>query len=45
MEKLQRARQSEEAGGAYKDQVVAGTEAAGLSQRVAHFMPIGNIKG
>ena len=35
MEELQRAGQSEEAGGAYKDinQVVAATEAAGMSRR------------
>ena len=41
MEELQRAGQSEEAGGAYKDidQVVAATEAVGMSRRVAHFMP------
>jgi tRNA-splicing ligase RtcB len=38
---------AEEAGGAYKDidQVVAATEAAGISRRVARFTPIGNIKG
>jgi tRNA-splicing ligase RtcB len=42
-----RAGLAEEAGGAYKDidQVVAATEAAGLSRRVARFTPIGNIKG
>ncbi|KPK75823.1 MAG: tRNA-splicing ligase [Phycisphaerae bacterium SM23_30] len=38
---------AEEAGGAYKDidDVVAATERAGLSKRVARFTPIGNIKG
>jgi tRNA-splicing ligase RtcB len=38
---------AEEAGGAYKDidQVVAATEAAGISRRVARFAPIGNVKG
>jgi tRNA-splicing ligase RtcB len=42
-----RAGLAEEAGGAYKDidQVVAATEAAGMSRRVARFTPIGNIKG
>jgi tRNA-splicing ligase RtcB len=45
VEELQRAGQSEEAGGAYKDQVVAAIEAAGMSRRVARFTPIGNIKG
>jgi tRNA-splicing ligase RtcB (3'-phosphate/5'-hydroxy nucleic acid ligase) len=33
---------AEEAGGAYKDMA---TELAGLSKRVARFIPIGNIKG
>ena len=38
---------AEEAGGAYKDidQVVAATEAAGISRRVVRFTPIGNVKG
>jgi tRNA-splicing ligase RtcB len=38
---------AEEAGGAYKnvDEVVESTEKAGLSKRVARFLPIGNIKG
>ncbi|MDD5233463.1 MAG: RtcB family protein [Syntrophales bacterium] len=38
---------AEEAGGAYKDidEVIAATEQAGLSRRVARFTPIGNIKG
>ncbi len=38
---------SEEAGGAYKDihEVTRATEAAGLSKRVASFVPVGNIKG
>jgi tRNA-splicing ligase RtcB len=38
---------AEEAGGAYKDidEVVEVTERAGLSRRVARFLPIGNIKG
>ena len=47
MEELQRAGQSEEAGGARKDidQVVAATQAAGMSRRVASFTSIGNIKG
>jgi tRNA-splicing ligase RtcB (3'-phosphate/5'-hydroxy nucleic acid ligase) len=38
---------AEEAGQAYKDvdQVVACTEAAGLSKRVARLTPIGNVKG
>jgi tRNA-splicing ligase RtcB len=42
-----RAGLAEEAGGAYKDidQVVAATEAAVMSRRVARFTPIGNIKG
>jgi tRNA-splicing ligase RtcB len=38
---------AEEAGGAYKniDEVVAATELAGISRRVARFAPIGNVKG
>ncbi len=38
---------AEEAGGAYKDidEVVRATELAGISRRVARFVPIGNIKG
>jgi len=38
---------AEEAGGAYKniDDVVKATELAGISKRVARFVPIGNIKG
>jgi tRNA-splicing ligase RtcB len=38
---------AEEAGGAYKDidEVVAATEQAGISKRVARFVPIGNVKG
>lgn len=38
---------AEEAGGAYKniDDVVAATEQAGISKRVARFIPIGNVKG
>jgi len=38
---------AEEAGGAYKDvdEVVKSTEMAGLSKRVARFVPVGNIKG
>jgi tRNA-splicing ligase RtcB len=38
---------AEEAGGAYKniDDVVAATELAGISRRVARFAPIGNVKG
>ena len=38
---------AEEAGAAYKDidAVVAATELAGLSHRVARFTPIGNVKG
>lgn len=38
---------AEEAGGAYKDidEVVAASEAAGISHRVARFIPIGNVKG
>ena len=38
---------AEEAGFAYKsvDEVAEATEAAGLSRRVAHLVPIGNVKG
>ncbi len=38
---------AEEAGGAYKDidAVVKVTEKAGISKRVARFIPIGNVKG
>jgi len=38
---------AEEAGLAYKsvDEVAEGTEQAGLSRRVAHLVPIGNVKG
>ncbi|HYA42410.1 MAG TPA: RtcB family protein [Syntrophobacteraceae bacterium] len=38
---------AEEAGPAYKniDEVVEATEAAGISKRVARFLPVGNIKG
>ena len=38
---------AEEAGGAYKniDDVVDASEQAGLSRRVARFLPVGNIKG
>jgi tRNA-splicing ligase RtcB (3'-phosphate/5'-hydroxy nucleic acid ligase) len=38
---------AEEAGGAYKnvDEVVESTEKAGLSKRVARFLPVGNVKG
>lgn len=38
---------AEEAGAAYKDidEVVAATELAGISKRVARLVPIGNIKG
>jgi tRNA-splicing ligase RtcB len=38
---------SEEAGFAYKDvdEVAAATEEAGLSRRVAHLVPVGNVKG
>lgn len=38
---------AEEAGAAYKniDEVVMATEIAGISRRVARFLPIGNIKG
>ncbi len=38
---------AEEAGAAYKDidLVVAATELAGISRRVARLLPIGNVKG
>ncbi|HTY19744.1 MAG TPA: RtcB family protein [Myxococcota bacterium] len=38
---------AEEAGFAYKDvdEVAAATEQAGLSRRVAHLTPVGNVKG
>ncbi|MBI4353651.1 MAG: RtcB family protein, partial [Candidatus Omnitrophica bacterium] len=38
---------AEEAGGAYKDidEVIEATELAGISKRVARFIPIGNVKG
>jgi tRNA-splicing ligase RtcB len=38
---------AEEAGFAYKDvdDVAAATEEAGLSRRVAHLVPVGNVKG
>jgi len=38
---------AEEAGAAYKDidLVVAATELAGISRRVARLVPIGNVKG
>ena len=38
---------AEEAGPAYKDidEVVQATEAAGISKRVARFVPVGNVKG
>lgn len=38
---------AEEAGGAYKniDDVIEATELAGISKRVARFIPIGNVKG
>ena len=38
---------AEEAGAAYKDidDVVRAAEAAGISKRVARFIPIGNVKG
>jgi tRNA-splicing ligase RtcB len=38
---------AEEAGGAYKniDDVIAATELAGISKRVARFAPMGNVKG
>ena len=38
---------AEEAGVAYKDidEVVEATEQAGISKRVARFIPIGNVKG
>jgi tRNA-splicing ligase RtcB (3'-phosphate/5'-hydroxy nucleic acid ligase) len=38
---------AEEAGLAYKniDEVVEATEMAGISKRVARFVPVGNVKG
>jgi len=38
---------AEEAGFAYKsvEEVAAATEEAGLSKRVAHLLPVGNVKG
>jgi tRNA-splicing ligase RtcB len=38
---------AEEAGFAYKsvDAVAEATEQAGLSKRVAHLVPVGNVKG
>jgi tRNA-splicing ligase RtcB (3'-phosphate/5'-hydroxy nucleic acid ligase) len=38
---------SEEAGNAYKniDEVVKASELAGLSRRIARFVPVGNVKG
>ena len=38
---------AEEAGFAYKsvDEVAEATEAAGISRRVAHLVPVGNVKG
>jgi tRNA-splicing ligase RtcB len=38
---------AEEAGFAYKsvEEVAAATEEAGLSRRVAHLLPVGNVKG
>jgi tRNA-splicing ligase RtcB len=38
---------AEEAGFAYKsvDEVAAATEEAGISRRVAHLLPVGNVKG
>jgi tRNA-splicing ligase RtcB len=38
---------AEEAGFAYKsvDEVALATEVAGLSRRVAHLIPIANVKG
>jgi len=38
---------AEEAGAAYKniDEVVQATEEAGISKRVARFVPVGNVKG
>jgi tRNA-splicing ligase RtcB len=38
---------AEEAGGAYKDidEVIGATEEAGISRRVARFVPIANLKG
>jgi tRNA-splicing ligase RtcB len=40
-------RLAEEAGFAYKsvDEVAEATEIAGLSRRVAHLVPVGNVKG
>jgi tRNA-splicing ligase RtcB len=40
-------RLAEEAGFAYKDvdEVAEGTEIAGLSRRVVHLLPVGNVKG
>ena len=41
------AQRAEEAGFAYKDvhAVTAAAEAAGISRRVAHLSPVGNVKG
>ena len=38
---------AEEAGSAYKDidEVIAATELAGISRRVAKLSPVGNVKG
>ena len=38
---------AEEAGFAYKsvDEVARASELAGLSRRVAHLIPVGNVKG
>ena len=38
---------AEEAGLAYKnvDEVAEATECAGISRRVAHLVPVGNVKG
>jgi tRNA-splicing ligase RtcB len=38
---------AEEAGPAYKnvDEVAEAAERAGLSKRVAHLVPVGNVKG
>ncbi len=38
---------AEEAGGAYKniDEVIEATEQAGISKRIARFIPVGNVKG
>ena len=38
---------AEEAGAAYKDidEVIAATEIAGISKRVARLIPVGNVKG